>query len=273
MHLDDCRHDALLAGTLSREEALALARHLEAGCEPCEAFLAARRLADTADGRVDRALAALADTRAEGTDGAGHAGTEEEFDAISRRLGARPGRRPRWARRLAPALAAAAVLVAVGGAGVALLVRSGPTRPPWDGVKGPAGPVAVRLRFLVVQGEGGRAALRRGASGDAVPAQAGLGFEVEIARPAHVALLRVPAGGPPDAFWAGTLDAGRTVITLGDRPAAYRLEGLAGRQRFVAVASEAPLGPDALARAAAAVAAGAAAPEVAGSDVVEVRIE
>jgi hypothetical protein len=63
------------------------------------------------------------------------------------------------------------------------------------------------------------------------------------------------------------------VITLGDRPAAYRLEGLAGRQRFVAVASEAPLGPDALARAAAAVAAGAAAPEVAGSDVVEVRIE
>ncbi|HYG68984.1 MAG TPA: hypothetical protein VD838_15050, partial [Anaeromyxobacteraceae bacterium] len=96
MHLDARTHRELLAGALPPEAARALARHLEDGCERCEAFLAARGEADAVDGRVDRALA--------GASSAPAAGNAAELAAIERRLSARPAPlRPvpvrAWSRR------------------------------------------------------------------------------------------------------------------------------------------------------------------------------
>jgi hypothetical protein len=145
----------------------------------------------------------------------------------------------------------------------------------WDGTKGAAWQAApVRLRFLVVDGEGAEA-LRRGASGEAVAARARLEFEVELGRAAHVALARVAPDATVEVFWKGALGPGRSQVTLDGRPAAYRLEGLRGPQRFVAVASAAPLGADATARAAAASgrADAASSPEAIATDAVEVRVE
>jgi hypothetical protein len=211
---------------------------------------------------VDLALAALA--------ARGAAGSDAEFERIARRVA--PAPRPGRAHLPVRALAFAAALVAVGG-GALLALRGGPERPAWNGAKGAHATAAVplRLRYLVVEGEGAGAALRRGASGEAVPAAAGLGFEVTLSRAAHVALVRVEPRGPPDAFWAGPLPAGSTLVSVSDRPAVYRLAGLSGRQRFVAVASEAPLDGAALARAVES--AGAGVPGVAGADVLEVEIE
>ena len=122
----------------------------------------------------------------------------------------------------------------------------------------------MRLRFLVVEGT----ELRRGAPGDRVPASARLQFEVELGRPAHVAIARVGPDAAVDVFFTGSLGAGEALVTLDGRPAAYGLDGLGGRQRFVAVASEAPLGPTEVTRAVTGSRDGALA-----TDAVEVRVE
>jgi len=265
MHLDERRHAELLGGTLSPADAVALASHLRAGCDLCEAFLARHGRADGADGWVDGALASLA--------AGGRAGTEAEFRRIEAALasgapasesGARPVAAAR-ARSWRPLLAAAALLLVAGVA--ALVVRApgaGPA-PAWDGLKGEAGPAPVRLRFEVVAGEGASGSLRPGTTGEAIPAAASLRFEVDLVRAAHVTLVHVAPGLAPEPLWAGQAGPGRTAITVSDRPAVYRLDGLAGVQRFVAVASDAPLGGEAVARAA--VAGGP------GTSAVEVRVE
>lgn len=254
MHLDEQRHAELLAGTLGGEPARALARHLEAGCDTCEGFLAGLARADGLDGRVDRALAALAVPGA--APGEDAARGEDPFALLERRLaaGAAPSPPPaavpanaRRSRRWVPLAAAAAVLAA----GLAALALRGepPAAPAWDGVKGAApegaaaAPVPVRLRFVVVEGEGSAPRLRRAASGDRVPAAAGLQFEVELARPAHVTLVRVPPGGAPEPFFEGALASGASLVEAEGRPAVYRLEGLEGPQRFVALARDGPAGP------------------------------
>jgi hypothetical protein len=291
MHLDARTHADLLAGTLGPDEARRLARHLAEGCERCENFLAARGGTDAADGRVDRALAAVAERGEEGSDA--------ELAAIERRLragearrdsmGARPepvsarpepveGRTERsraWPgrRRVTGALAAAAVVLV---AGLAALVGRGPEQPGWDGTKGAApAPSAVRLRFLVVDGAEGPDALRRGASGEAIAPRARLEFEVELGHAAHVALARVGPDATVDVFWTGALDAGASIVTLDGRPAAYGLDGLRGPQRFVAIASAAPLdGPAAAHAAVAGARDGSGAPAAAiATDAVEVRVE
>jgi hypothetical protein len=271
MHLDTRIHAELLAGTLNPRDAARLARHLEAGCEACEAFLAERPEADAVDGRVDRALAAVG-----GIDGPGSAG---EFEAIERRLRAAGTGRPAARGRRWPSWAAFAAAAGLLVAGITGLVARTPERPDgttWDGTKGAAAAAGpVRLRFLVVPSEPA-GVIRGGVSGDVVGAGESLEFEVELGSPAHVALVRVPPRGDPEVFWQGALGAGASPVTLDGRPAAYRLEGLGGRQQFVVVASDAPLAPDAAARAA------AAGPAVDGGrrsgadlaiDSVEVRIE
>lgn len=274
MHLDARTYAALLADTLGPDEASALAQHLEGGCERCEAFLVACGEADPADGRVDRALGAVSERDA--------AGSERELAAIEQRLRApaparpvpaRPAARRRWG--VGAFAAAAAVLVA----GVAALVGRGPERPAWDGTKGavsrPA-PTPVRLRFVVVEGAGPEG-LRRGASGEAVAARARLEFEVELGRAAHVALARVAPDATVEVFWEGALGPGPTQVSIEGRPAAYRLDGLRGPQRFVAITSAAPLGADATAHAAAAAATGrgdgAPSADAVATDAVEVRVE
>jgi hypothetical protein len=92
---------------------------------------------------------------------------------------------------------------------------------------------------------------------------ASLQFEIEAGRQAHVALLRVPPRGAPETIWSEPVPAGRTVVTLDGRPAAYPLAGAEeGAQRFVLVASDGRLDPSRAAAAAAALAPARATPEL-----------
>lgn len=227
-HLSQETYRRLLDGTLPPHEARALAEHLAADCPECEELLAQRTEADALDGRVDRALAALA---------AGEAGNDLEFDRIQRRIAASAAARRRPSRTWSLA-AAALVLVA----SVSILEwadRRAATSPGWDGEKGFATrAVPVRLRFLVLDPAGG---IEKGVAGEAVHAGARLQFEVELGRAADVALVRVPARGAPEVFLRERLGSGRTTVSVDGRPAAYPLEGLAGPQRFLAIASPEPL--------------------------------
>jgi hypothetical protein len=241
MHLTEDSYRRLVHGTLTGFEARSLAAHLEVPCEACEAYLEGRPAADALDGRVDAVLLSLA---AHPAVAAGH---DLGYARLERAL-----RRPEGGfslRRWLPGVAVAAALAVAGLAG--LLRSPAPTGPAWDGEKGPASqPVPLRLRFLVVTpGLGGPPALERGLSGQEAPAAASLQFEVELGRPAHVLLARVGAGGAPEVFLSTSFGAGRHVVSLDGRPAAYPLAALSGPQRFLALASEAPLGPADAARA------------------------
>lgn len=248
MHITEAALQKLLDGTLAAPEARALAEHLARPCGACEAFLASRGRADAADGRVDRALSALA----AGT-GVG-AGNDLEYARIQRSLRAGPP-----ARRLARLAAIAAVALAVGVAALKVgLDRTRPESGGWDGVKGiPASAVPLRLRFLVaLPGEaGGPPRVEKGASGATVLARAGLQFQIEAGREAHAVLVRVSPSGEGEVFWRGSVSAGAPLdVTVGGRPAAYPLEGLSGPQRFVLLASPEPPSPDRIAAAARALA-------------------
>lgn len=275
-HLTEPVYARLIRGELPPDEAAAWARHLESGCEECEAFLAARPEPDALDARADRALAALGPPGAPGND--------LEYRRIEQRLAQGPradaGRAP--PRRLPrPALAVAAGVAAAGLAGLWLASRS-PERPEWTGEKGMGAVPAsapVRLRFLVVTGGAGAPSVEKGVSGQPVPAGASLQFELELGRAAQVALVRAAPGRPPEVFFREALPAGRTVVSVDGRPAAYPLSDLSGPQRFVAVASPAPLDEAAAARAAGQVAGGARmeqgvpGPEGLSVDVVDVTVQ
>lgn len=231
-HLTKESYRRLLGGELPAKEAGDLARHLDDDCPICERFLAEAPEADALDGRVDAALTALAPPGAGDASGAGN---DLEFARIRRRVADAPARRmPRRAFGLA---VAAGLLVA----GFASLVvpRAGlETRQGWDGEKGRAGSAAraipLRLRFLVIApGD----AMQKGVSGQSVPHDASLSFELELGRAAEVALVRVPAQGAPELVWKAALGAGRSELTVGGRPAAYPLSELQGRQRFALVAA------------------------------------
>lgn len=248
MHLTDATLERLLDGTLAAADARALAEHLARPCEECEAFLASRDRADPADGRVDMALAALAGGPASA------AGNDLEYARIQRALRAgRPG------HRLARLGALAAVALAVGVVALKVgLDRTQPGRDAWDGLKGLAAPaVPLRLRFLVVlPGDAGEPPrLEKGASGAAVPARAGLQFQIEAGRQAHAALVRVSPSGDGEVFWIGIVAPGAPLeVTAEGRPAVYPLGSLSGLQRIVLLASPEPLAPDRIAAAARALA-------------------
>jgi hypothetical protein len=246
-HLNERTYGQLLAGDLPAGEARELARHLEDPCDVCESFLASPHAADAADGRVERALGALAAEEESG-------GDDLEFQRIMRRVdqdAAAPTRRRTAPARWLAAVAAGAIVA--GAAGVILHARQ-PERPGWDGEKGTAVQgIPLRLGFLVVStARGGAPDLEKGVSGQVVDAAASLQFEVELGRAAQVALVRVPPGGSPEVFFREALPKGRTTISVSGRPAAYPLAELAGSQRFVAVASAERLEPAQLERAAAA---------------------
>lgn len=229
-HLTEDLYRRLLDGTLPTEEARALGRHLDAPCQACEDFLAARP-PDALDGQVDRALAAAS------VSAGGAGGNDLEFRRIQRGLAVRAVPERRSGRWVAPtyrlSLAAAAVVAVLGGLW-AMEVVDRTRHPDWTGEKGmPAPAVPVTLRFLVDRGD----ALDKGLSGQEVPADARLRFELTVPRDAEVALVRVGAGGRPEVFFREMLRAGSTIVSVDGKPAAYPLAGLAGPQRFVAVAS------------------------------------
>lgn len=241
MHLTDDSYRRLVEGSMPAKEARALALHLGAPCETCELYLVARPRADALDGLIDRALLSLAPRS-----------SEARGIRLVPAPAARAPRGPTRRRRVLPGLALAATLAL---AGLAALL-AGPSQPPglaWDGEKGSA-PAAVplRLRFLVLTpGEGGPPSLERGVPGQEVPSTASLQFQVELGRPAHVLMARFAGGAAPEVFFAARLEAGRHAVSIDGKPAAYPLASLAGAQRFLALASEAPLGPADAARAAA----------------------
>ena len=146
-------------------------------------------------------------------------------------------------------------MLAAGLAGL-IVPRDAPPPPAWDGEKGASPrPIPVRLRFLVVAPSlAGPPTLEKGVPGQAVAAGASLQFEIESARAAHVALLRVAAGAAPEVVWTERVGEGRSPVALEGRPAAYPLAELAGPQRFVLLASDRGLDANRLARAAAALA-------------------
>jgi hypothetical protein len=266
MHLTTATYLALLDQTLPAAEARALAAHLDAGCEACEGWLADRTGADRLDGRVDAALAALSTATA----GAGH---DLEYARLTRALadgsGAAPPRR-RWVLGLA---VAAAVLVA----GVAGLVQRSPAPAPapdgWDGIKGAAAQVVpLRLRFLVLLPRAGAVpGIEKGVSGQVVPPEASLQFQVELGREADVVLARA-TGATAEPFFHARLPAGRTVVSVSGQPAAYPLAQLAGPQRFLALAGAQPVEPADVDRAARGAAAAAGPGQPISLDVIEVHV-
>jgi len=259
MHLDEPTYADLLAGSLPPGTARGLARHLAEPCETCEAFLA-RRPADGLDGAVDALLARALPPAAPPDDLAAARLLRQVAPARAR-------------RRLLPALAIAASVVVAGVVGLTWRAAQ-PGPPAWDGLKGAsATPVPLRLRFLVLTpADGGAPGIERGVTGQQVPPHASLQFQLELGRAAEVALLRAGAGGA-EVFYRGRLGPGRAVVQVDGRPAAYPLADLSGPQRFVAVASEAPLEAGDLARAASAAGAtGAGGAHPITLDVVEVLV-
>jgi hypothetical protein len=224
MHLDPRTYFALIEGTLPPAEARALAKHLESDCELCERFLAERDRADELDGVSDAAIDLAFPPRRMEDD-------ELAFARLQRRLrGTNRGRR--WILA-SGAIAATLLVAAIAGT---LVRRPGvpPSGEAWDGVKGSGHRApAVHLRLATM-----------GPAGDALPAAsseridpaASLLFEVESDRSTEVVLARVAPDGSAELLWREHVKAGRTVVGSGGRAAAYRVSGLAGRQRFIVVA-------------------------------------
>jgi len=257
MHLSDVTYRPLLRSSLPPAAARPLSVHLARECDICEGWLLARPAADGLDGMVDASLASLAPAgEAAGT------GHDIEFARIMARVRApaargSPGPQARPAppaprRRAGPAVALAASVLLAGLAGL-LWTKAGPRPQPWDGLKGAAAEaVPLRLRFLVLTPvAGGAPGIEKGVPGQEVPADASLQFQVELGRPAEVVLIRTGAGGTYDVFFRARLPAGRSAVSVGGQPAAYPLSTLAGPQRFLALASERPIEPADVGRAAA----------------------
>jgi hypothetical protein len=262
MHLTTQTYSALLDRTLPESEARALGAHLDAGCEICELWLAERPAADRLDGVVDMALGAISASKA-------GAGNDLEFARIARALAAAvPPRGP--SRRWVGMLAVAAALAV---AGVAGLIHRTAAPDRWDGTKGAGAQVVpLRLRFLVIHaGPGPAPEIEKGVSGQAVPAEASLQFQVELGREADVVLARA-ASGSAEPFFHARLPAGRTVVSVSGQPAAYPLANLAGPQRFLALAGEQPIEPADVDRAARGSAAAAGPGQPISLDVIEVLV-
>ncbi|HSN13754.1 MAG TPA: hypothetical protein VLT61_03925 [Anaeromyxobacteraceae bacterium] len=243
MHLDPLRYAALIGGTLPPAEARALSDHLAGDCELCERFLAEAG-ADALDGRSDAAIVGAFPPPPV-------PGGELEFARIVRRMAAGAPRR----RRFAVPFAIAASLLLAGLAGL-WVQRNGPggvaPGAGWDGVKGTAvATVQVRLRAVRLDADGAALPVH---AGESLEPGARLLFEVTADRSAEVVLARVPPSGAAEIVWRSRVESGRTVVTMGGKAAAYPVAGLAGRQRFAALAAEGALDDAKVARATSALA-------------------
>ena len=267
-HLSHETYLRLRAGDLDPTAARQLVRHLDEDCEACASFLASLP-PDAVDGTADALLTRLTPPSSL------EAGHDLEFARIQREL----RRQPRVRRAMGwVAAAAAAVLVAGGGAWVALQARTG-QQSDWDGVKGHAAhAIPARLRFAVVDPANGTPRIAAGRSGTVVPGRESLAFRIELGRPAYVALLRI-GGDQSETVWKGYgAHPGVVDVSENGKVAAYPLRGLSGEQRFALVASERQLTPEDLAEAARAArsdgapSVGREAPDMT-LDVIQVRVQ
>lgn len=215
-HLTPARLKALLASTEPDAELLA---HLEAGCETCEAVLAASPLLD---GEVDAALLALVPRPA-------------VSDAPPWR-GEAPASRP--AKRRSPlaavALAAAALVAVV----LAPRLFSTSTPQTEGGVKGVDAPVGLSVQLAVQRGDAGFEALADGAT---VRAGDVLIVRADASRAARGWVLLQRGDGPAEALEAVSLPAGAHVLERDLGLLGVSLDGESGPITVWVVVGDAPL--------------------------------
>ncbi len=199
-HLDSKTWHAFLEGALDPGARRALADHLEAGCDTCEAFLAdaaTRGEVDPLDGVVDDALYGLAPSEPLRDDLA--------FERIRREV-----RRP--ARTLTRVAAGLVGAVAAAAAVALLVVQTGQpvTGPGTSRLKGHATAPATRLEVYRAGAAG--TALTPVAPGSRVPVGSTLVFRVHLDAPGCVQLWRRDHGPEPLLDAPVCLPAGSHVL-------------------------------------------------------------
>lgn len=238
-HLDPTTWKAVLRGERFPGER-ALAAHLAGGCRACERFLASLRDADGLDGDVDAALVGSANA-------ARPAHADAAFELAMRRLhlyqrvsGASPAgaARPTPSNILPMALAAA---LALGGLAVYALQRA-PRQEHRRGLT-----PAVELAASVVPVGLPRDRGEPGVPGTAYPEDRVVFLRYQLAAPAFVTLVRIAPDGSPEVLaQQGRVGPGVHDLLVNGMPAAVSLRGAPGTHRFLAVASVAPVAPEAL---------------------------
>jgi hypothetical protein len=247
-HLDRARLQALLAGELTPEQERALADHLVVGCETCESALAELSAADEA------ALVGLL-ARAEATPA-----SPPTAGLVAQALDRPAWWRWRWQLAwLAPAAAAALGLIL-------WFVLAGPPAPfePGERIKGPNATPEVGLTLgVVARGGQGEAQVTRLGPDARLPQDRTLVFQLSIRDRCHLGLARLGPEGtievllPEPPGPSLELNPGSHSPAVHGSVAGLPLDGLRGRQVFVATCSTAPLDlPAALAPLARALAAG-----------------
>lgn len=215
-HLTPERLQALFASSAPDEALLA---HLEAGCETCEAVLAASPLLD---GAVDAALLALV-PRPAVTDAPPWRGEAPAARPAKRRLP--------WAAGAVAAATLLAVLLAP-----RLLSTGAPGEEP--GVKGVDAPVALSLQVAVQRGDAGFEALADGAT---VRAGEVLILRTEASRAARGWVLLQRGDGPAEALEAVALPVGAHVLERELGLLGVSLDGESGPITVWVVVGDAPL--------------------------------
>ncbi len=214
----------------------ALAAHLRAGCDVCEETLAALQTADGLDGDTDRRLLAVTPPTVARDDLA--------FERVMRQVrveaqarGEGASYRPARSGRALPLSIAAALVF---GGMTILTLKTAPQRTShYEGIKGGADVPEIALSFAVT-GDGGE--LVRGAPGATYSEKNAVMIRYDLTSPAFVMLLRVtPDEGLDVLAQPGRLGPGRHDLTVNDMPAGVSLDKAVGRNRFLAVASTAPL--------------------------------
>ncbi|MGC4113342.1 MAG: hypothetical protein QM765_01430 [Myxococcales bacterium] len=237
-HVDAKHWNHILRGERFRAEK-ALAAHLACDCPVCEGFLMGLQATDGLDGDVERALVGAIEPTPLKTDVV----FEQAMRSLALQLrvsGAAPlgSARPQPAK--GPPLSVAAVL-AVLGLGVLALQR-GPAQAPHQASAKPA----VSLDFSVAErGKGGSG--EKGTPGSKVGQDHVIYLRYELASASFVTLLRLwPDGTVEVLAQAGRVGPGPHVLTVNGSPAGVSLQGFQGRNRFIAVASPAPVAPESL---------------------------
>jgi len=241
-HLDAQTWNYVLRSERFRGER-GLQAHLESGCPVCEAFLAGLQGTDGLDGDVERAL--LGPARAPA-----HARTDAVFEQAMRSLALHlrviGATTPGAARRLQPSkgppLTFAAVLALLGLSLLALHQRGPRAEQRLASVR-----PAIALDFTVAERGQGKGEREPGSPGARYPQDRLVFLSYELASPSFVTLLRIgPQGEVEVLSQPGRVGPGRHVLSVNGSPAGVSLQGFAGRNRFVAVASPAPLSAESL---------------------------
>lgn len=237
-HLDAGTWNHILRGERFRGEN-ALSQHLKSSCPVCEAFLMGLQGTDGLDGDVERVLVGEYEVVPLRSDVV----FEQAMRSLALHLrvsGAAPPGSSRPQPAKGPPLAMAGAL-AILGLGVFALQHS-----PRQGAHQASAKPAIALDFSVSErGKAGSA--EKGSAGAAYGEDHVVYLRYELASAAFVTLLRIRPDGTVEVLsQAGRVGIGPHALTVNGSPAGVSLQGFRGRNRFVAVASPAPVAPEAL---------------------------